>query len=95
MCFGYLPRHTMHDHSPLPLCGIVLSWNVWPHPLFISISFNTQLKYHLIYDAFPGQIIYGSFCTPFHPCDLSVTKTYFILPYSIDNCLFPYVLFIT
>lgn len=65
MGFGYLPRYTMHDHSPLPLCGIVLSWNVWPHPLFIYTAFNTQLKYHLIYDAFPGQINCGSLCTPF------------------------------
>lgn len=55
----------MHDHSPLPMCGIVLSWNVWPHPLFIYISFNTQLKYHLICEAFSSQNNYGSFCTPF------------------------------
>lgn len=65
MYFGYLPRYTMYDCSPLPMCGIVLSWNVWPHPLFMYTSFNTQLKYHLIYEAFPSQINYGSFCTPF------------------------------
>lgn len=67
MYLGYLPRYTMHVHSLLPVCGTVLSWNVCPHPLPIYTAFNTQLKCHLIYEAFLGitrQINYGSFCTP-------------------------------
>lgn len=45
------PRYTMYDCSPLAHVWHSAQLNVWPHPLFIYTSFNTQLKYHLIYEA--------------------------------------------
>lgn len=78
MYFGYLPRYTMYDCSPLPMWHSAQLECMALNPLFIYTSFNTQLKYHLIYEAFPSQINYGSFCLLSHPYGLSVTKTHFI-----------------
>lgn len=92
---GHLPRYTMHVLSPLPVCGIAPQLECVLHPLPIHTSSNARLLYEALPDII-SEINYGFFCTPFFPpFGSSVSITHSILPYRIDNYLFPSALYIT